>query len=162
MRNSQLTRRISVFGTLLVLLTGCVGAGEPEVISEPSQVVTPPAIDTEEAAPTFEPGGSAEDNFAVFEWTLRESGAGLPQYDVEKIVSALEDLGFDRGSMSHTAPASKIELPADSTSLAIDIAGECLIGQFSDEWVTVAIAPPTPSGCLIGDVILLESPDAAG
>jgi hypothetical protein len=79
---------------------------------------------------------------------------------VEKIGSALEDLGFVRGSMSHTAPASKIELPADSTSVAIDIAGECLIGQFSEEWVTVAIAPPTASGCLIGDVILLDSQNA--
>lgn len=141
----------------IVLGAGCSSPANAPPAEESAIISTAPPVETEEPRPEFVPGGAAETNLPIFELTLQESGAGTARGELSLIVDALVAVGFPRESLSHTAPASKIELPADSTSIAVEIAGDCLIGQFSDEWLAVAIAEPTPSGCLIGDVIELTS-----
>lgn len=143
---------------LTIFLT--VGCSSPESTPSDEEPLTgsiEPTSEPEAPRPEFVPGGSAEANLPVFELTLQELGAGMPGSDISLMIEGLVAVGFERESMSHTAPASKIELPADSTSIAVEMAGECVIGQFSDEWLTVAVAAPTPSGCLIGDVVNLTS-----
>jgi len=111
----------------------------------------------EEAVYEFIPEGSAEDNLPFFTQVLEDSGAGAPGGELSNALEALIAAGFDPATMSHTAASSKIELPVDSISLAVAFNNQCLIGQFSTTWLETQVALPTPTGCLIGDIVELES-----
>lgn len=137
--------RVASVGLLSsLLLAGCTTS--PEAAPVPA-----PAI-SQEPVYLFYSNGSATQNLPVFESLLRQTGAGTTGHELEDSIAALVDAGFTLDSISHTPVNSKIAEPADSVSLAVAFAGECLIAQFSKSWLTTAIAEPTVSGCLIGDV----------
>ena len=125
-----------------VSLTGCTEASE----------TTPKPIASVEPQFTFFPSGSASQNLPVFENVLAVTGAGKQGHDLSESIALLVETGFDLETISHTPVNSKIGEPADSVSLAIEFSGECLIAQFASSWLTVTVAEPTVSGCLIGDV----------
>ena len=149
--------------TLATVLAGagCTSPATPPPVEKNATVSDTPAVEPAQSRPEFYPGGSAEENLPIFELTLEESGAGAPRADIAVILEGLVQVGFERDSLSHTAPTSKVKLPADSISIAVEVGNDCLIGQFSEEWLAVAIAEPTPTGCLIGDVVELTSLDAS-
>ena len=118
---------------------------------------SPPVSVIEEAVYEFIPEGSAEDNLPFFAQVLENAGAGAPGSELTTILDALTTAGFDPATISHTAASSKIELPVDSISLAVIVKERCLIGQFSTTWLETQVAPLTPTGCLIGDIVELES-----
>lgn len=139
-------RRTTHFAILSILsslvLVGCSGlpiaAPEPEVSKEPVYL--------------FYPNGSASQNLPLFEYTLKDTGAGSSGHEITKSIKALVDAGFELESITHTAVISKTLDSVDSVSLAIDFGGKCLIAQFSNSWLSTAVSEPTLSGCLIGDV----------
>jgi hypothetical protein len=50
-----------------------------------------------------------------------------------------------------------IELPADSTALAIRFAGECVIAQWGSDWYASAVEPVLASDtCLLGETVSLD------
>lgn len=129
-----------ILGSLL--LVGCsaspIAAPEPEVSEEPVYV--------------FYPNGSASQNLPIFEYTLKDTGAGSSRHKLQNSIKALVDAGFELESITHTAVISKTLDSVDSVSLAIDFGGKCLMAQFSNSWLSTAVSEPTVSGCLIGDV----------
>ena len=142
-----------------LLITSCQATQQP-VEEEPpvsQDLESPPVSVIEEAVYEFIPEGSAEDNLPFFTQVLEDSGAGAPGGELSSAVEALIAAGFDQATMSHTAASSKIELPVDSISLAVAFSNQCLVGQFSTTWLETQVAPLTPTGCLIGDIVELET-----
>jgi hypothetical protein len=139
--------KLAVVGGFLIssLLTGCTGMLSPDPDESGSGSPSKPTF-------VFYPDGSASQNLDVFQNVLENSGAGTSQFDLNKAITALVDTGFSIDSITHTPLLTNIGEPADSVSLAIAFKGECLIGQFSKDWLTATIAQPTASGCLIGDI----------
>jgi hypothetical protein len=103
--------------------------------------------------PQFIPGGSASRNLPFFQMVLEESGAGGPTNDLTQTITNLVDAGFNVEDITYTPAKTKINISSDSVSVAIEINGECLIGQYSSSWLTTTVTEPTVSGCLIGQVI---------
>jgi hypothetical protein len=101
---------------------------------------------------SFFASGSASKNLPIFQNILEVTGAGKPGHDLSTSIALLVETGFEIEDMTHTPINSKIGEPADSVSLAIAFNDECLMAQFSSSWLTTAVAEPTVSGCLIGDV----------
>ena len=153
---------VSLAVTLAVgamLITSCQATQQP-VDEEPpvSQgPESPPVSVVEEAVYEFIPEGSAEGNLPYFAQVLENAGAGAPGSELATILEALTTAGFDPATISHTAASSKIELPVDSISLSVTVKEQCLIGQFSTTWLETQVAPLTPTGCLIGDIVELET-----
>ena len=153
---------VSLAVTLAVgsmLITSCQATQqpleeEPPVSQGPE---APPVSVVEEAVYELSPEGSAEDNLPFFTQVLENSGAGAPGSEFATILEALKAAGFDPDAISHTVASSKIELPVDSLSIAVSIKDQCLIGQFSNTWLETQVAPLTPTGCLIGDIVELET-----
>lgn len=129
---------------LASVLTSCTGS--PTATPSDSSSSSSP-----EPSFLFYPGGSATQNLEVFQSVLEVSGAGTSQFDLNQAIKSLVETGFAIESITHTSLLTNVGEPADSVSLAIAFKGECLIGQFSKDWLTVTIAQPTASGCLIGD-----------
>ena len=153
---------VSLAVTLAVgamLITSCQATQQP-VDEEPpvSQgPESPPVSVVEEAVYEFIPEGSAEGNLPYFAQVLENAGAGAPGSELATILEALTTAGFDPAAISHTAASSKIELPVDSLSIAVTVKEQCLIGQFSTTWLETQVAHLTPTGCLIGDIVELET-----
>ena len=156
------------YNTALVALAGLLGIGgmlvgcqSPAVsLNEPA---TPPSASksdspkvTEDVVLAFDPEGGAEENLDFFTQVMSDSGAGTADQDVIESVEALIEAGFDPSKMSHTAPESQVKLPVDSVSVAVKMDGMCLVAQFTDKWLTTAVATETQSGCLIGKVVSVE------
>lgn len=159
----MVTRR-AVFGAVTLaagalLITSCQATQETLEEEPPASQgpESPPVPVVEEAVYEFIPEGSAEDNLPFFTQVLEDSGAGAPGGELSDALEALIAAGFDPATMSHTAASSKIELPVDSISLAVAFSNQCLIGQFSTTWLETQVAPSAPTGCLIGDIVELES-----
>lgn len=131
---------------LSTLVSGCATATNtgPEDTGNPSASQQPEFF--------FFPEGSASRNLPVFQTVLEANGAGTAAFDLTSAISALVETGFDIDSIVHTATKTKTGQPAESVSLAIFSDGQCLIGQFSDTWLTASVEDATESGCLIGDV----------
>jgi len=139
---------IALTGSILLstLVSGCAAVTntDPEDVGDPMASQQPEFF--------FYPEGSASRNLPVFQNVLETSGAGTEGFDLTAAISALVETGFDIDSIVHTAAKTKTGQPAESVSLAIFFDGECLIGQFSDTWLTTSVKDATDSGCLIGDV----------
>jgi hypothetical protein len=139
----------------LVVLSGCTGptdtnapadtsAGVNEVQPDPDESAEP------EAPPEFFPDLPAATNLPYFEHTLVASGAGAGRVSREELVDALVGAGFSATDIEKTPENSLIALPADSVSVAVAFAGECLVGQYTDEWLAVNVVAPLPDGrCLV-------------
>jgi hypothetical protein len=142
MRSVNVLKLVALALVTSIGLAGCMAPEE----------TTPEPIASAEPQFTFYPSGSASSNLPIFENILAVTGSGKPNHNLSDSISLLVDTGFDLEAISHTPENSKIGEPADSVSLAVEFGGECLIAQFSSSWMTVTIAQPTVSGCLIGDV----------
>ena len=159
MSTQRSVSRVLTLAVGAMLITSCQATQQP-VDEEPpvSQgPESPPVSVVEEAVYEFIPEGSAEDNLPFFAQVLENAGAGAPGSELATILEALTTAGFDPATISHTAASSKIELPVDSLSIAVTVKEQCLIGQFSTTWLETQVAHLTPTGCLIGDIVELET-----
>jgi hypothetical protein len=139
---------IALTGSILLstLVSGCVG------VTNTSPADTGDPMASQQPEFFFYPEGSASRNLPIFQNVLEANGAGTAAFDLTATVSELVDTGFNIDSIVHTATKTKTGQPAESVSLAISFDGKCLIGQFSDTWLTATVEDATESGCLIGDV----------
>ena len=149
-----------------MILSGCAALssvvefwspeGQPSEleISQPLSAVEPRAA---EIPLVFDPDASAEENLAFFEDTLVTSGAGSGITTSDAPIAKLVEAGFSSDSITYTLDATKRQFAADSISIAIEFAGQCLIGQYSTTWVSTGVGDVLPTGeCLIGEVNRVE------
>lgn len=147
---------------ILLVLSGCVGGDQPagietegagatNVETDQSDPATPGGVAAEgEEVAEFYPELSAAANLSYFEYTLSHSGAGAGPVPATELVDALIDAGFETGDIEVTPENSQIALPAESVALAVVFDGECLVGQYTDEWLAVEVLPILPDGtCLV-------------
>lgn len=143
----------------VLLVTGCQSQEllTPSPEPEPSVTLEGASVDQPTTPPEFIPGGSAEQNRPYVTWLLQQVGAGSSDLAGADAVAALEAGGLVRADMEVTADRTAIGLEADSISLSVRIAGECLIAQWSDEWIETHVAPILSSGtCLLGETVSLD------
>lgn len=141
------------------LLSGCQAVDDT-----PTAAVTPQptATDVVETTPVFVPerieDGTARDNQPHIDWVIEtaraESAKRVLGLDV---VSILEASGYPRSAMELTPDLSLIELPADSTSLAIRFEAECVVAQWGSDWYASAVVPVVVGDkCLLGETVSLD------
>jgi hypothetical protein len=165
---STLHRTSAIALIVMFLVAGCQstdGAPPSETSAEPPPSETsaePPTSEDLEALPEFVPerieGGSARENQPHIDWVIEtaraESGTRVPGLEA---VSILEASGYPRSAMELTPDSSLIELPADSTSLAIRFEGECVVAQWGSDWYASAVEPVLVGDkCLLGETVSLD------
>jgi len=138
-------------------VTGCQPiAGDPSPSSGTGQ-------STEESLdpafiPERVPDGSARENQPHIDYVLLQAiEATRPDVAGLDLVKLLVAAGYSQENMELTPDASLIELPADSTSLAIRFDGECVIAQWGSDWYASAVEPVLASDtCLLGETVSLD------
>lgn len=111
----------------------------------------------EEFIPEFVPDGSAQDNLPFIDYVLREAGAGAGIFGSLDAVAVLEEVGFSRTDMEVTSDRTKLELAAESITIAVVIDGECAMGQWGADWYSSSVASVLGTGtCLVGDTLSLD------
>lgn len=144
----------------VVAVLALVGCQSP--VAEPSsdQSAAPstttedtPDVPVAPAQPEFAPDLPAADNVEFFRSVIEETGAGSEAVEGAVVISALVEAGFDATSIEVTPDTSLIKLPADSVTVAVAFAGECLIGQYTDSWLVADVAAElAPGVCLVQQI----------
>lgn len=111
-----------------------------------------------EFVPERVPGGSARENQPHIDYVLSQAiDATRPDVAGLDLVKALVEAGYSQEDMELTPDASLIELPADSTALAVRFGEECVITQWASDWYTSAVEPVLASDtCLLGETVSLD------
>lgn len=104
------------------------------------------------------PGGSARENQPHIDYVISlEIEATRPDVEGLDLVKALVAAGYSQEDMELTPDASLIQLPADSTALAVRFGEECLIAQWGSDWYASAVEPVLASDtCLLGETVSLD------
>jgi hypothetical protein len=127
------------------------------ITSEPSDSLDGELTPADEVIPEFVPDGSAQDNLPYIDYVLTEAGAGTGIFGSLDAVSALEGAGFSRADMEVTSDRTKLELAAESITIAVIIDGECAMGQWGASWYSSSVVPVLGAGtCLLGDTLSLD------
>jgi hypothetical protein len=160
---STLHRTSAIALIVMFLVAGCQSTdGAPPSETSGESPASDGLEDALEAAPEFVPkrieGGSARENQPHIDWVIEtaraESGTRVPGLEA---VSILEASGYPRSAMELTPDSSLIELPADSTSLAIRFEGECVVAQWGSDWYASAVEPVLVGDkCLLGETVSLD------
>lgn len=155
MRGRYLTLLV-VLGMTLSACTGATDFAGGQDISAASSEDDKSNVETsvlnEAGIAEFDTDGSATDNLPAFRQALEDSGAGQQPVDVASAISRLVSVGFEPSSIKSSSPTTKTGRIPDSVSIAVLIGSECLVGQFSGDWLNVAVLPSLEGDCLIGDV----------
>jgi hypothetical protein len=103
-------------------------------------------------------GGSARENQPHVDYLIEGAiGESTTRVAGRSIVELLVVEGYDSELMELTPDMSLIELPADSTSLALRFDQECLITQWGTDWYTSSVEPTVAGGrCLLGETVSLD------
>jgi hypothetical protein len=160
---STLHRTSAIALIVMFLVAGCQSTdGAPPSETSGESPASDGLEDAHEAAPEFFPerieGGSARENQPHIDWVIEtaraESGTRVPGLEA---VSILEASGYPRSVMELTPDSSLIELPADSTSLAVRFEGECVVAQWGSDWYASAVEPVLVGDkCLLGETVSLD------
>lgn len=138
-------------------VTGCQPVADdpsPSPASDPGTAQTPdPAF-----IPERVPGGSARENQPHIDYVLTQAiESTRPDVAGLDLVKVLVEAGYSQEEMELTPDASLIELPADSTALAVRFGEECLITQWGSDWYASAVEPVLASDtCLLGETVSLD------
>lgn len=114
--------------------------------------------EVQEFVPEFVAGGSALENQPYLDFIVESSleSQGTSRAGLQ-VVEALVAAGFSTESMELTPDVSLIELPVDSTSVAVLIGQECFIGQWGTDWYVSQVEPVLATGtCLLGETVSLD------
>lgn len=153
----QLTIARASLGAVAVcalLLAGCTAEAEPPA---PTDTVTAAPSPTRTADPEFVEGGTAGQNRPYFEFVVEGLLAQTPAPTSGMIVDALAAAGFDKAAMEVTAEATPTGQPADSILFAVQIDGQCLIGQVKEASFTSQLADVLGTGrCLVGRTLSID------
>jgi hypothetical protein len=157
-------RRLATLAAAVVLsamLTACSPASPAAPPSGPSAEASPttgtpaPAAPgtADPTAPALVPGGSADDNLAVFSTVTAAVWAGADRLSGRAYIDALVQAGFDKSAMQVTHDRSTVGNPAESIQFSVRWGEECLMGQVgpaTGEPVTAVMPVLQEGSCLIG------------
>lgn len=155
MRNS-LPRVAVVLGIVVTMLTGCGAQGG---VGAPAGSSPPPSSPPQPGDPAEPPGppalvddGTASENHAFFDLVVTgriTAGAAL---DGRSVIEALVGAGFEKAAMQVTPDTTTLGNQADSVVFSVQIADECLIGQWNGETYSSTVASALGTGgCLPGN-----------
>jgi len=164
-RRFELTRRgvmqltiarvsLGVVVASALLLAGCTAEAEQPA---PTGTTAPAPSPTRTADPEFIEGGTAGQNRPYFEFVVEGLLEQTPAPSSAMIVNALAEAGFDKAGMEVTAEATPTGQPADSILFAVQIDGQCLIGQVKEASLTSQLADVLGTGrCLVGRTLSID------
>ena len=99
------------------------------------------------------PEASAKDNLYYFTWVIEKTLAADPATDSYAVAQAVGAAGFDPATVQFTFSQTAAGLPADTSEVAVQFAGQCLIGQFgpvAPKVISRAMPLLASGGCLLG------------
>ena len=147
MRTRSVVTALAIVGTLV--LTGCSSSPSPQTTATQSASATPkPSKD-----PVFLPEASAKDNLYYFSWVIEKTLKADPAADSYAVAQAVGAAGFDPATVQFTFSQTAAGLAADTSEVAVQFGGECLVGQFGPmaPKVIARVMPVLASGgCLLG------------
>ena len=116
---------------------------------------TPTATETSKPAedPVLLPNGSAKDNLYYFTWVIEETLAADPAADSFAVAQAVGAAGFDPATVQFTFSRTAAGLAADTSEVAVQFGGQCLIGQFgpvAPKVISRVLPVLATGGCLLG------------
>jgi hypothetical protein len=146
--------KLRVFSSALVIvgalaLSGCAGSPADKSSSTPAASASP----TPSKDPVFLPEGSAKDNLYYFTWTIEKTLAADPAADSYAIAQAVAAAGFDPATVQFTFSRTAAGLAADTSEVAVQFAGQCIIGQFgpvAPKVISQVMPILASGGCLLG------------
>jgi hypothetical protein len=135
-----------------LMFSACVApASSGDVTSTPSASAT--ATKKPSKPPVFLPDAVAKANLYYFSWTIEQALAADPAADSFAIAQKVAEAGFDPAAIQFTFSRTAAGLAADSVDVAVNFAGECIVGQFGPaiSGVHAVVMPVLASGgCLLG------------
>lgn len=151
----RIAATLAATASLALALAGCAGGAQQAgpATSAPAQGGGGAAATaTGGPAPSFVPGGSAEENRAWFDHVNQQTLAADPKAGSHALVDALAAAGFAKADMQVTYDRTSVDLEADYVIVSVQLGGQCLIGQRAPGGYASEIAAPLSHGsCLIGE-----------
>jgi hypothetical protein len=137
--------------TSMLTLAGC-SAGTPAVDSSNS-TTSASATPTPTKDPVLLTEGSAKDNLYYFNWVIEKTLAADPAVDSFAVAQAVGAAGFDPATVQFTFSRTAAGLAADTSDVAVQFDGQCLIGQFgpvAPKVIARVLPVLATGGCLLG------------
>ena len=149
--------KIRVIATALALsgvlaLTGC-SASTPVVKTTETATVSASATPKPTKDPVLMANGSAQDNLYFFTWVIEKTLAADPAADSYAVAQAVGAAGFDPATVQFTFSRTAAGLAADTSEVAVQFGGQCLIGQFgpvAPKVISQVLPVLATGGCLLG------------
>ncbi len=133
-------------------LSACASTAEtPDV--QKSSSASASATPTPTKDPVFLVDGSAQDNLYYFSWVIEKTLAADPATDSFAVAQAVGAAGFDPATVQFTFSRTAAGLAADTSEVAVQFGGQCLIGQFgpvAPKVIARALPVLATGGCLLG------------
>jgi len=154
---SQAQALAAVAGVAL-LLGGCSSSTDEDVNGQPVAPAVEEVLPDPEFVPDWVEGGTALENQAFIDYVVRgvlddptSERAGLA------VATALQEAGIPIEVLELTSDTSLIRLPVDSTTVAIRVDEECVIGQWGADWYVSQVEPLlVTERCLVGETVSLN------
>ena len=149
--NTRVIATVVALSTVFVI-AGCASTAEtpaPQKSSSPSASATP----TPTKDPVFLANGSAQNNLKYFSWVIEKTLAVDPATDSFAVAQAVGAAGFDPATVQFTFSRTAAGLAADTSEVAVEFGGQCLIGQFgpvAPKVIARVLPVLATGGCLLG------------
>ena len=145
---------LAVVAMCTLLLAGCTAEIDPPAPTETTESAPSP---TRTADPEFVEGGTAGQNRPYIEFVVEGVLEQNSTPSSAMIVDALEAGGFDKSVMEVTVDLTPTGQPADSILFAVQIDGQCVIGQVKGGALTSQLADVLGTGrCLVGRTLSID------
>ena len=154
----RLLSTTAIFLGAALLLSGCQAGAQPTASGSPSDSASTGAsraTPTAKAVPpaVFVPAGTATQNLPFFVSIVQQAIDADPAVSSSDVALLESQNGFDAGAIQYTFSRTAAGLAADSSSVAVLYAGECIIAQYGPviSGVHGVVLPAlAQGGCLIG------------
>ncbi|MEY4532761.1 MAG: hypothetical protein RI926_530 [Actinomycetota bacterium] len=136
----------------ILSMAGC-SAEVPATETSSSSTTSASATPTPTQDPVLLPEGSAKDNLYYFSWVIEQTLAADPAADSFAIAQAVGAAGFDPATVQFTFSRTAAGLAADTSDVAVQFDGQCLIGQFgpvAPKVIARVLPVLATGGCLLG------------
>ncbi len=147
---------VSIAAASVFLMAACAGVPTVPGGAEPApgDVPTTPTAPEVPVELVYRADASVEENLVVFDAVLAEAVVGSNgRPGGRRLVDALVAAGFPKKQMEVTRDSSRTGARADSVTVAVNLNGHCLIGQFLDKDTYSSMVYPAlaASDCLVGE-----------
>lgn len=149
--NIRVIAAVAALSSVLALSACASTAETPDV--QKSSSASASASPTPTKDPVFLVEGSAKDNLYFFSWVIEKTLAADPATDSFAVAQAVGAAGFDPATVQFTFSRTAAGLAADTSEVAVQFGGQCLIGQFGPvaPKVIARVMPVLATGgCLLG------------